>query len=144
MGKRVFIAALTASTFLFAQTPTASVLGTVQDSTGGLIAGATVKIRNSGSGEMREILSDGRGEFTAAQLTPGRYDIFIEKSGFRGLRETGIELQVDQSARLRFQLEIGSVSESVNVTADAPLINTENATKGEVITSLEMTEMPLN
>jgi hypothetical protein len=133
---------LTAS--LYSQTPTATVLGSVEDASGARIASATVKIRNAGAGEAREVASDGHGEFTAAQLPPGQYDISIEKTGFRGLRQTGVELQVDQLARLRFQLEAGSTSESIEIQAEAPAINTENATKGEVITALEMTQMPLN
>src|SRR5262249_46788802 len=69
---------LLAAPAAFGQTPTATVLGTVQDATGGIIAAATVKIQNAGTTETRVVTSDGRGEFTAAQLPPGRYDISIE------------------------------------------------------------------
>ena len=150
MMKRVYLLCALVSGFLFifrpiyGQTPTASVVGVVEDPTGAVVAGAAVKIRNAGTGEVRDAISNGRGEFTVAQLPPGQYAISIEKAGFRALRETGIDLQVDQVARLKFQLELGSVSESVEVTGQAPLINTENATKGEVITAMEMTEMPLD
>ncbi len=68
----------------------------------------------------------------------------MEKSGFSTQRETGIELQVDQTARLDLVLRLGSVSESVVVSADVPLLNTESGTRGDVIVTEEIVEMPLD
>lgn len=130
---------------LVAQNPTATLVGTVDDTSGAVVADAALEIRNTDTGEIRRAVTSGKGEFTIPNLAPGPYEVTISKDGFRTVRETNIELQMEQIARLQFHLEVGAVSQSVEVTAiAAPLINTENGAKGEVMTSDEMIEMPLN
>jgi len=90
------------------------------------------------------IMTGQRGEFTMANLPPGIYDVSIIKDGFRTLHETGLELQLDQQARMDYHLQLGSLAEKVEVTASVPLVNTENAMKGDVMVGQEMIEMPLN
>jgi hypothetical protein len=127
-----------------AQTPAASVTGRVTDASKSAVAQATVRIRSITTGEARQADSGIGGEFTITNLAPDKYELFVEKSGFRNLHQTGIELQVDQTARFELQLEVGAIQQTVEVTANVPLLNTENATKGDVVITQEISEMPLN
>ena len=135
---------LVASLATYAQTPAAAVTGRVTDASKAAVAGAVVRVRSVTTGESREMQTGAGGEFTITNLAPDRYEMFIEKSGFRNLRETGIELQVDQTARFELQLEVGAVQQTVEVIASVPLLNTENSTKGDVVITQEISEMPLN
>ena len=77
-------------------------------------------------------------------LTPGIYEVIVEKEGFRRTQQKALELQVGQTARLDVRLEVGAVAETVEVTAAAPVLNTESAVKGDVVVKQEIVEMPLN
>ena len=128
---------------LYAQTPTATLVGILTDPSGALVAGAGVEIRDTATNGLRKVKSDQKGEFIAPNLAPGHYDITILKDGFRTLRQTNLELQADQEARLEFRLELGQVTQTVEVTGSVPLINTENSVKGDVVSNQEIMEMPL-
>ena len=140
---RLSLAFFIASSWIFAQTPTATLVGRVTDPSGAAIPSAELRVRNAVTNDVRQARTSATGEFTVPSLAPGRYDITVEITGFRTLRQEGLELQVDQVARVDLKLQVGAVSESIEVKAEAPLLNTENASKGEVITSGEITEMPL-
>jgi len=129
---------------LLAQNPAATVTGRVTDVTKAGVPQAAVRIRSISTGESRSVESSGGGEFTITNLAPDKYELFVEKSGFRGLHETDIELQVDQTARFELQLEVGAVTQTLDIKASVPLLNTENSTKGDVVVSQEISEMPLN
>ncbi len=146
MKSQVAAALLTCAAIckLGAQNPTATLVGTVTDPTGLVVVEAKLEIRNSATNEVRKLQSNHKGEFTVPNLAPGFYDVTISKDGFRSLRQTNLELQLDQEARVQFKLELGSVSQTVEVTGSVPLVNTENAAKGDVVVSQEMVEMPLN
>ncbi len=78
-------------------------------------------------------------------LAPGPYEVTVTHAGFRAIRQTDIVLEMDQVARLDIKLDVGAVSQSVEVVeTGAPLINTDNGTKGQVMTAQEIIEMPLN
>ena len=141
---RPIILLLLAAGFLGAQSPTAALVGRIEDPTGAAVAGVSVQIRNINTGESRTVRTELDGEFTAPNLPPGEYEVIVEKAGFHRVHRTGVELEVDQTARLDFRLEVGAVAESVEVRAEAPMLNTENAVRGEVIAGEEMVEMPLN
>src|SRR5260370_1082485 len=129
---------------LCAQDPAATLVGSVVDSSGALVVGARVEIRNAATNEVRKTESDAKGEFTTPNLPPGFYDVTISKTGFRTLHETNLELQLEQQARMEFRLELGSMAQTVTVEAFAPFINTENAVTGDVVVSHQMVEIPLN
>ncbi|MFB3828984.1 MAG: carboxypeptidase regulatory-like domain-containing protein [Bryobacteraceae bacterium] len=126
-----------------AQTPVARLVGDVRDPSGAAVPAASVEVRNLETGEVRRASTDERGGYTIPNLMPGRYETEVDAAGFRRTRQTGLELQVDQTARLDFKLEVGAVTESLEVTAQAPLLNTENAVKGDVIVNQEIINMPL-
>lgn len=115
-----------------AQTPAATLVGKVQDASRAAIAGATVQVRNIDTDEARTTESKGDG-IHRFQPSAGRYEVTIEKQGFRRLRETSLQLQVDQAARLEALLEIGALAESIQVKVEAPLLNTESGSRGDVI-----------
>ncbi|MGH9626847.1 MAG: carboxypeptidase-like regulatory domain-containing protein, partial [Bryobacteraceae bacterium] len=82
--------------------------------------------------------------YTIPALIPGMYEVKAEKSGFKVATRTGIELQVQQTARVDFALEVGDVTETIEVSASAALLTTENATVGAVIEQKRITDLPLN
>ena len=129
---------------LRAQDPTATLVGTVLDPSGAAVQGASVEVRDTGTNEARKTTSGQKGEFTVANLNPGIYNVTVTKEGFHLLHESRLELQLDQQARMEFHLQLGSQSERVEVMATAPLINTENESKGDVMVAQEMVEMPLD
>ena len=139
------VAICLAHSVLWAQNPTATLVGTVLDASGSAVSTAQLEIRNTDTGDKRKAVSNFKGEFTVPNLAPGPYEVTVIKDGFRTMRETEIVLQMDQIARMEFKLEVGAVTQSVEVTAAAaPLINTENGTQGQVMMGDEITQMPLN
>ena len=127
-----------------AQTPSATLVGRITDPSQAAIAGAGVVVQNVDTNEKRVVESLANGEYTVSNLQPGKYDVSISKEGFKSLRETRLTLEVDQVARLDARLEVGAVSQSVEVTAEVPLLHTENSTRGDVVTTPEIMEMPLD
>ena len=135
---------LLAGLWLSAQTPTATLVGRVEDATGAVIPGAGIQVRNVNTNLSRKVMSGAAGDFTVPNLAPGKYHVTVECAGFKRLEQTGLELQVDQTARLILKMQVGALAESIEVTAAVPAINTENAVQGEVIVSQELLEMPLD
>ena len=128
----------------FAQNPTATLVGTVEDATKAVIPGATVVARNLATNLQWTGVSGAAGEFTIPNLPPGQYNVTAEKPGFRKLEETGIELQIDQTLRLVLTMQVGAVDQTVEVQAEVPVLNTASAATGDVIVSREMSELPLD
>jgi hypothetical protein len=127
-----------------AQAPTATLVGQVTDATNAVVVGADVHVRNVATNQIRTTQSNARGEYTISNLAIGTFDVTISKPGFQELNKTGLELTADQTARLDASLSVGSAVETVAVTADVGLLNTETSSKGDVITPVEIQEMPLN
>jgi hypothetical protein len=122
----------------------ATVTGEVHDSTGAAVAGATVTVRNTATNGVRIVTTNDEGIYAVPALIPGMYEVKTEKAGFKAATRTNIELQVQQTARVDFALEVGQVSETVEVSSALPLLTTENATVGTVIEQRRITDLPLN
>ncbi len=122
---------------------TASFSGSVSDSSGARIANANVTLTNPEKGITRTFKSDSEGNFSFALLPAGTYTLSVEAAGFKTTRQTGITLEVGQSASQTITLSIGSV-EQIEVTAAAPLLQTDNANLGAEVSTKMVTEMPLN
>jgi hypothetical protein len=133
-----------AATAAFAQTSSGSLVGRVTDASQAAIAGAAIQVRDVATNQMRTAVTQADGQYTVSNLPAGFYQVTIDKSGFKQVRENNLELQVEQVARLDVQLEVGSVSETVEIKASVPLLNTETFARGDVIAPNEITEMPLN
>jgi len=121
-----------------------TVTGEIKDTSGAAIADATVTVRNTGTNGIRVVTTNEEGIYSIPALVPGMYDVKAEKSGFKVTTRTGIELQVQQTARVDLNLEVGQVSETIEVSASSQLLTTENATVGTVVEQKRITELPLN
>jgi hypothetical protein len=115
---------------VFGQTA-GSVSGLVTDQSGSVIAGATITATNPQTSLTRQTVSNSSGNYNLPDLPPGFYNVRAEGKGFQSEVKNGLELQVQQDARIDFQLRVGAVTDTVEVTAGAPLLNTENATVGK-------------
>jgi len=127
----------------FAQTG-GQVTGLVTDPSGSIIAGATIVITNSQTNVTRITTTNSAGDYAFPALLPGVYNMKAEMQGFRGEAREGVELQVEQIARIDFHLQLGAVTQTVEVAGGAPLLTTESATVGTVIDNNRMEELPLN
>src|SRR5260370_16149367 len=123
---------------------TGSSLGTVSDTTGGVVVGARVSATNVNTNVSREAVTNHAGYYQIDNLLPGEYIVNTEMAGFKKAVHPKFELQVAQSARLDLTLEVGEVSQSVEVAGAAPLVNTVDASVGHVVGVRETRELPLN
>jgi len=127
----------------FAQTQ-AGVSGVIHDASGAVIPGVSVTITNPATNFVRTAISNDAGVYNLLGLQPGRYNIKVELPGFRPITQNDLELQIQQSARLDFTLQVGEVSQTIEVAGTTALIATENATVGTVIENKRIVDMPLN
>lgn len=144
VGFALVLASAAAVPAALAQAPTATLVGHVVDPSNAAVVGATVQTRDVATNQVRTVQTGSQGEYTISDLSIGVFDVTISKSGFEELRKTGLELAADQTARLDATLQVGSTVQTVAVTADVGLLNTETSTKGDVITPVEIAEIPLN
>jgi outer membrane receptor protein involved in Fe transport len=121
-----------------------SLLSVVKDSQGGAIPGATVVLTNQGTSERKEAVSteDGSARFT--NLVPGSYRLEVELPGFQRYSREGIDVNVQTAPRIDVTLQVGSLEETIQVTGEAPLLQTQNASVGSVVGSRAVQELPLN
>src|SRR6266849_5977157 len=143
LSSSLSLAALFAG-LISAQTPSATLVGRVTDASRASVVEASIRVRDAGTNEIRTARTSAEGEYTVSSLAPGTYEVTVEKPGFKMTSETALELAVGQTARLDVVLQIGAVTESVEVQATVPLLNTETSSRGDVIAPREITEMPLN
>jgi hypothetical protein len=127
-----------------AQTIDTGILGSVTDPSGAVITGATVSITQTATGVKRETTTSADGKYDLRYLVPGEYLVEVRAAGFRSVRAANIAVQINQQARLDFTLQVGQVQETVEVTAVASLLQTENATLGEVVARERIVNLPLN
>ena len=127
-----------------AQVTTATILGTVTDSTGAIVPGVRITIRNVETGISRAVTTDEQGRYRATQLAVGHYEVAAEAAGFQTLVRSGIELTVGREATLDLTLQVGAVSESVTVTGEAPLIESTKAEVAGLVSEKQMSDLPLN
>jgi Carboxypeptidase regulatory-like domain len=118
--------------------------GTVTDKTGSAIVGASITVTNQATGVSRDTKTDETGHFIINYLPVGVYTIHVEFAGFQAAESKDNKLQVDEARELNFSLNPASVSSSVEVVADAVAVTTTNPTLGQVITSQEVAQLPLN
>lgn len=128
----------------FGQGLTGSIAGTVADSTGATIAGATVMIRQAETNTVRTVTTSDVGSYRVPQLSPGAYSVKVEKAGFQVYTQDGIILAIDQVAQINITLVPGSDVQTVNVSSEAPVIQTETSSVGLVVDSAAIQNTPLN
>lgn len=126
------------------QTTNGSIGGTITDVSGAAVSDAQVQVSDKEHGLQRSATTGENGTYTIPQLPPGVYDVSVQKTGLASVNRTGVQLLVNQSATLDFQLAVASVSQSVDVTGIAPTLNTTNATLGSVVEHQTIVDLPLN
>src|SRR5882724_2974256 len=129
---------------LAAQTTTAELSGTVTDPSGAAIGKVKVTVVNAGTGLSHEVLTDDSGAYLITQLPPGAYNLSAEASGFRKTVQSNLTLEVSQRAKVDFTLQLGQVSETVEVAATAPLLESQSSALGNVVTERLIADLPLN
>ena len=126
-----------------AQITTATIVGTITDSSGAIVPGAQVTARNADTGLTRTMTSNESGTYRLEFLPVGNYVLEITARGLKKVSQSGIVLQVNDTARVDVSLTVGEVSETVNITEAPPAINTSSAEIGRTIQSTEITNLPL-
>src|SRR5579862_9773087 len=127
----------------FAQTA-GQITGQVTDASDAIVVGATVTLTNSQTNVARTTTTNGAGDYTFPAIPPGVYNVKAEMPGFKAEVRENVELQVEQIARIDFHLQVGAVTDTVEVTGGAPLLTTESATVGTVIDNDRIVGLPLN
>ena len=140
VGAVMFLAA----TAMVAQFTTATLGGVVTDSSGAVISGAKLSLTNQQTGLSRTATSDAQGHYLFPALPVGHYELFVEKGGFTSYKQTGIELTVNQSATQNVSLKVGQVNQEVTVGANVELVNTREATVGQLIDERRIVDLPLD
>jgi len=128
---------------LFAQGENGTIVGTVVDASGAAVTGTTIMIKNNETGATITLTTSEAGQYASPPLRPGSYTVSAEKQGFRRTLQT-ISLDVNQHARVNFDLAVGSVAESTTVTGEAPLLESQSAALGNVRTTRAINDLPLN
>jgi len=130
---------------VWSQTFAASLEGGVRDATGGAIPRARVRIVNTATNAHFALTTtEADGRFLAPSLPPGPYSVTVEADGFKKVVRTGIVLQVNQAARIEIVMEVGAVTETVEVSAQALLLEASNAVLGQVVNNTNIVNLPLN
>jgi outer membrane receptor protein involved in Fe transport len=127
-----------------AQVVGGGIQGTVRDAQGAVLPGASVTVRNVGTGASYEQTSDQQGHFQLPALPPGEYEVHISLTGFRPLVNRGIRLTVGQVAIVEAALELGQVAEAIEVRADAVAVNLTSGAVSGLVGEREIRDLPLN
>ncbi len=123
---------------------TSAILGTVTDSTGAVLPGATVTVRSTETGVARTTLTDDTGAYRILSVPVGQYEVRVEKTGFKAAVRSGINVVVAQQAVVNVQLEVGQVTQSVTVTGEAELVNTTPSSTAGLVGEQQVKDLPLN
>jgi Carboxypeptidase regulatory-like domain/TonB dependent receptor len=134
---------LTAPAFAQSQGANGAIEGTVVDSSGGVLPGVTVTISNIDTGLERSMVTNEKGLYRAPLLPLGTYRVVAELQGFKRFEQAGIKLSVGQSAVVNVSMGVGTVSETITVNADSPLIDTARIDIGHTMSDLEVHNLPL-
>ncbi len=152
MKSRRFIRSVLALASLFtlvafpaaAQTTYGKIVGNVRDTSDSVMAGVKVTVTNEASGESYTQPTSDLGAYAFHTLIPGTYAIQAEMPGFRPIRTQHVTLQVNQTARFDLVMEVGQVTETINVTAAVPVLSTDTSDVGQVVTTRQIVDLPLN
>ncbi|HET8549356.1 MAG TPA: carboxypeptidase-like regulatory domain-containing protein [Bryobacteraceae bacterium] len=140
---RVLICLAALGLQLPAQDSRGTIVGRVFDPTGAVVPGAEVKATNVATGVVASAKSNEAGNFTLPYLIPGRYDVTVESAGFKTFVQKDVEVRINDQVNLPIEMQLGTSAESVQVTAETPLLSTVEASLGQVVDERRVTELPL-
>ncbi len=126
------------------QAVSGTILGTVRDSSGAAMPGASVTLTNTSTGLTRAVITDPNGEYTAPMLPTGTYSVTAEMSGFKKTSMSNVHLGVDQKVRTDFKLELGQMTEAVTIQAETPLVQTSSSDLSVTVEGKTIESLPLN
>jgi len=126
----------------WAQSYYGTVRGAVSDSSGASMASAHVTLTNEGTGQSRSTLSNSAGEYLFGDVVPAGYTLQVESVGFKKFERKGITVGTQQEVTVDLKLEVGAITESVEVTEAAPMVDTSNASQGQVVSNQQVTDLP--
>jgi len=141
---RLFAAFAVFSCLLFGQGGTGSITGSVTDTSGAVVPGVVVTATNQGNGFKRETTVTSAGEYSLGGLQPGVYTVTAGERQFKTFSMKDVKLEVDQVARIEVRLEVGSITEVVEVTSQTALLQTEQSSVGAVVDQQKIVDFPLN
>ncbi len=148
LSKRVFVLALllfcAAAPVLVAQYGAGTILGTVTDSSGAVVPGVTITVKNQDTGDARTFTSDSSGNFRFNAVPPGKYTVTAASPSFKTSLTPNVVVVVNTETRADFSMQVGAVTDTVNVQAVAPLLQTDTAALGTAIDARTVHELPLN
>src|SRR5947208_5330855 len=127
-----------------AQSTYGTVTGSITDPSGAAVADAQVTLTNLGTSEKRTQTTGSDGLYSFVNLFPGKYKIDVEKAGFKRTSRTDIVVEVQQSYRIDLTMQVGAVTQTVEVTGETPLLTPDSASLGQVVEERQATELPLN
>ncbi len=127
-----------------AQTFTGGISGTVKDSSGAIIPGVALKLTNLDTNDQRSQTTNDQGLYTFTALQPGRYRLEADHAGFKKLVQDSIEVRVQQFVAANLVLTVGESSQSVEVAAEATLLDSNTSSLGQVVENRQITQLPLN
>jgi len=127
-----------------AQTSAGKIVGVVQDSSGAVLPGVSIVVRNLGTGAARDTISDDRGQFDVSGLAPGRYQVDAQLQGFSKFTQGPVSVLVNQETRVNPTLSIGNVQETLTVTAEGLLVQTTSSMVGKVVDEKQILDLPLS
>jgi hypothetical protein len=138
----ILILAIPLATAAWAQT--AQIVGTISDTSGARVPNATVTATEVNTGSIRSVTSNSEGFYTVPLLRPGIYDVKVSKDGFQPVTHSGVTLGVGENATVDVALSVGAVTQTVAVTAVAPLVDTQSGTLQRVVDQQRVKDLPLN
>jgi hypothetical protein len=140
----LLLAFLLSPAALWAQSTSGTAVGAITDSTHAAVVGAKVALTNTATGDKRTDNTNNSGAYQFVNVPPGNYTLDVQATGFKHFTQTNIAIQVGSSTRVDAELQVGSVDQSVEVTTQAALLETQQATVGQVVEGRSVEEMPLN
>jgi hypothetical protein len=139
-----FLAFALAASTAWAQATTAQISGTVKDQSGAVLPGVEITVTQTATGGKRSTITNETGNYVLASLPLGPYMLEAALPGFKTYVQTGIVLQVDDSPTINVVLQVGEISEQVEVQANTALVETQKTAVGQLITNQQIAELPLN
>ncbi len=144
MNFRVYLVCMLLSQVAWGQTFYGSIVGTVSDPSSSAMPEANVTLINLGTADRRASQTDASGNYQFVNLVPGQYRVEVERSGFRRFIREPITVEVQSAVRIDVAMQVGDVTQTVEVSEQTPLLQTENAALSQVVEQRKVLEMPLN
>ncbi len=129
---------------MFAQSNEGALAGTVLDPTGNVVAGANVNATNAGTGQSFKSVSTADGQFRFPVLTIGDYNVNVSAAGFKSAQRNGVAVQIQSTTTLDISLTVGASTETVEISAQAPQLQTDSSDVGTVVTPKQVLDLPLS